>query len=332
MRRFFYSFLSVVIAAMILVIAWSAHQYLWRPLSDQKQPPFLVQSGESMRHLVQTLAETHAVPSAWHWLLWSRLLGQATRLQPGQYALPANITPNELVNNITQGRVIHYRLLFVEGVQFSGMQAQLAKAKWLNHDVSSLSPTKLMQAVTGRVMLPEGQFFPSTYRYRYQTKESEILGRAYQKMQQVLQQAWASRAPDLPYANAQAALVMASLIEAEASVPSERQIIASVLVNRLRQKMRLQVDPTVMYAVGKRFGSTLSKTDLKDPSPYNTYRHAGLPPTPIDMPGRAAIMAALHPTQTNYLYYVASNNGHHIFSTNYADHLRAVNQYQRQAS
>lgn len=323
--------LSVLITLAMLGL-WSAHEYFWRPLSDQDHPAFLVHRGESMPDLVRTLAKIQEVPSAWHWLLWSRLLGQATRLQPGQYAFPATITPHQLVDNIAQGRVIHYHLLFIEGVQFSGMQAQLARAQWLDHDVSLLSPTKLMQAVTGRAMLPEGQFFPSTYRYRYQTKESEILARAYRKMQTVLQQAWETRAPDLPYANAQAALIMASLIEAEASVPKERRIIASVLVNRLRQKMRLQVDPTVMYAVGKKFGSTLTKTDLRNQSPYNTYRHAGLPPTPIDMPGRAAIMAALHPAQTNYLYYVASNDGHHIFSTNYADHLRAVNQYQRQAS
>lgn len=332
MRRFFYFFLSALVTAMTLLIAWSAHQYFWHALSDQKQPPIVVRSGENMRHLVQALAEMHAVPSAWHWLLWSRLLGQATHLQPGQYALPADITPNQLVNNITQGRVIRYHLMFVEGVQFRDMRAQLAQAPWLDHDVSSLSSTQLMQVVAGRQMLPEGQFFPSTYRYHYQTRESEILQRAYQKMQAVLQQAWSARAPDLPYANAQAALIMASLIEAEASVPKERPVIASVLVNRLRKKMRLQVDPTVMYAVGKKFGSTLTKTDLKNMSPYNTYRHAGLPPTPIDMPGRAAIMAALHPAQTNYLYYVASNDGHHIFSTNYTDHLRAVNQYQRQAS
>jgi UPF0755 protein len=218
---------------------------------------------------------------------------------------------------------------FIEGWTFRQMRAELARAEGLKPTTTAMSDLDLMTAIGAPGVHPEGRFYPDTYAYSRGSSDLAVLQRAYRSMQKRIDAAWAQRAADTPLKSQDEALVLASIVEKETGVEADRGKVAGVFVNRLRIGMPLQTDPAVIYGMGERFDGNLRKRDLQADSPYNTYLRAGLPPTPISMPGMNALLAAVRPAPTKALYFVSRGDGSSAFSESLADHNRAVNKYQR---
>ena len=259
----------------------------------------------------------------------ARVLGKAGKIRAGFYILNESATPLQLLKKLTSNEVTSRQIMFIEGWTFAQMRMALDAYPWIRHDTQSMSEAALHKVLGVPHQHAEGWFFPSTYYINAGSSDVSILRRAYATMQLHLQQEWAKRDPGLPYATPTDALIMASIIEKETGVASERPLIAAVFINRLRLGMRLQTDPTVIYGMGARYDGNIHKRDLQTDTPYNTYTRRGLPPTPIAMPGLESIHAALHPTASNALYFVAKGDGTHQFSNNLNAHNRAVAHYQK---
>ena len=229
------------------------------------------------------------------------------------------------------GRVQQFAVTLVEGWSFRQMMQAINQHEHLEHTLNTLDGDAVMAALGYAGEHPEGRFMPDTYYVRNQEKDSELLQRAYRSMATSLETLWQARAPELPYENAYEALIMASIIEKESAVAEERPLIAGVFINRLRKGMRLQTDPTVIYGIGEAYDGDIRYRDLRKDTPYNTYTRKGLPPTPIAMPGKAAIHAALHPAETDYLFFVAHSDasGRHIFTSTLDEHEKMVDLHQR---
>jgi UPF0755 protein len=263
------------------------------------------------------------------WRLLARRMDAAGRLKVGEYALDPGLTPRELLQRMRDGRVIHYRVTLVEGWTFRQLRTALAAAEPLEHETGDMDDAAVMAALGHPGQHPEGRFLPETYLYQRGDSDLDILRRAHAAMEEALAQAWASRAQDLPLKSPDEALVLASIVEKETGKAHERPQIAGVFVRRLRKGMLLQTDPTVIYGLGSGYDGNIRRRDLTTDTPYNTYTRPGLPPTPIAMPGRAALQAAVNPAPGDALYFVARNDGSHIFSATYAEHSAAVDCYQR---
>ena len=263
------------------------------------------------------------------WRLLARELDAAGRLKVGEYALEPGITPRELLRRMRDGRVIHYRVTIVEGWNFRQLRAALAAAEPLLHEATDLDDAALMAALGHPGQHPEGRFLPETYLYQRGDSDLDILRRAYAAMEQALAEAWANRAPDTPLRSPEEALILASIVEKETGQAHERPQIAGVFSRRLRRGMLLQTDPTVIYGMGSAYDGNIRKRDLTTDTPYNTYTRPGLPPTPIAMPGRAALQAAVNPAPGDALFFVSRNDGTHVFSATYAEHAAAVDCWQR---
>ncbi len=304
----------------------------WRQLHVPPGYILRVRPGDTSRDIAGQLSEKKVLNYQLPFIIYARLRQQDRHMQAGEYALPQSLTINQLVALIHAGRVIRYAIRFQEGVTFRQMLAQLAADSKITRLTADRSSVWVMQHLGYAYQSAPGRFFPDTYYFYRGDSDLKILGIAYTKMQSILQQQWAQRAAGLPYVTPYQALIMASMIESEAAVASERSIIASVLLNRLRKGMRLQVDTTVLYGLHKPFGSRLARSDLSIMTPYNTYMRAGLPPTPIGMPSQASIHAALHPAHTSYYYYVAKPNREHKFSVTYAEHKAAIAKYLLQSA
>jgi UPF0755 protein len=259
----------------------------------------------------------------------ARAKGVAQDLRAGRYAVERGITLSGLLDKLKAGDVLRERLTIVEGINVRELRALLAAAAELRAEGAKMSDGALLQAVGATQPHPEGLFAPDTYVYEPGSSDLDILRLAYRRQQKLLQQAWDTRVPDLPYKTPYEALIMASIVEKETGQPAERAMIAAVFVNRLKAGMLLQTDPTVIYGLGETFDGNLRKRDLTADGPYNSYTRAGLPPTPIASPGRASIEAALHPADTDALYFVARGDGTSQFSATLAEHNRAVDRYQR---
>ncbi|PHM29273.1 endolytic transglycosylase MltG [Xenorhabdus budapestensis] len=262
------------------------------------------------------------------WLF--RLEPELAKFKAGTFCLQKNMTLKEILQLFSSGKEIQFSIRFIEGSRLSDWSKILQNAPYLKHETegkTSQDLTKLLDMKAGESL--EGWFYPDTYLYTAGTRDIELLRRAYQKMVMVIEQEWKNRAENLPYKSAYEMLIMASIIEKETAVDSERAKIASVFVNRLRLKMRLQTDPTVIYGLGDKYTGTIFRSSLTTFTPYNTYMIEGLPPTPIAMPSLASIKAAAHPAVTDYLYFVADGNGGHIFTTNLVAHNKAVNLYRQ---
>ncbi len=312
--------------ALAGTLAWYARQ----PLAIEGTPKTLsVTPGMHLKSLSVMLAHEGVVGNATMFWLLGRVTGQGTRLKAGLYTLDRPLTPLELYGKIERGEVAQAIVQFIEGWNWREVRAALAAQALLKPDSANLDDAALLQAIGAEEARPEGLLFPDTYHYAPHSSDLEVLRRAYRLQRAKLQAAWDSRAPGLPYRTPYEALIMASIIEKETGVAAERALIAGVFVNRLRRGMRLQTDPTVIYGLGERFDGNLRKIDLQTDTPYNTYTRAGLPPTPIAMPGEAAIRAALNPERTDALYFVARGDGTHVFSSTLDAHNRAVNRYQR---
>ena len=263
----------------------------------------------------------------YQWFRWS---GQARRLRAGSYELEPGITPRALLNKMVQGDEAFERVRLIEGWTFRQFRAVLAQAPHLKHASAALSDAELMAAIGLAGQPPEGRFFPDTYPYSRGVSDLTVLKRAAAMQNQRLATAWAGRAANLPLKTAEQALVLASIVEKETGLASDRGRIAGVFINRLRLGMPLQTDPSVIYGLGEASEGRLRKRDLLADTPYNTYTRSGLPPTPIAMPGLASLRAALQPEPTSALYFVArgAGDGTSVFSDDLAAHNLAVSQYR----
>jgi UPF0755 protein len=254
----------------------------------------------------------------------------AAKIKAGEYRLPAGTTPREMVGMLVRGNVINYDVTLIEGwtyrqaLQELHSQAKLGKKLLEDSDMDLLRKLGLDE----KYPHPEGLFFPDTYQYQRGETDVDILLRAHSRLLNVLDTQWASRATNLPYDNKYQALIMASIVEKETGLASERPDIAGVFVRRLQKGMRLQTDPTVIYGLGDSYQGNLTRKHLVTPGPYNSYTNAGLPPTPIALVGEAAIEAALHPADSNSLYFVAKGDGSHYFSQTLEEHINAVRKFQ----
>jgi UPF0755 protein len=264
----------------------------------------------------------------YEWFRWS---GQSRKIRAGSYEIGAGVTPIALLNKMVRGDETLAVVRLIEGWTFRQFRAELAKADSLKPTTATLSDEQLMQTLGAPGVAPEGRFHPDTYAYSKGSSDIAVLKRAYRAMQKRLDAAWQERSPDTPLASADDALVLASIVEKETGVGADRGRVAGVFVNRLRIGMPLQTDPTVIYGLGTAFDGNLRKRDLLADTPFNTYTRAGLPPTPIAMPGNASLLAAVHPDPTKALYFVSRGDGSSEFSETLADHNRAVNRYQRRS-
>jgi UPF0755 protein len=288
-----------------------------------------VEPGASLRSVLARLEGSGAVRHAQAVALYLRVRGQRPRVQAGTYELAPHASPEEIIALFEQGKVVLEQLTVVEGATFRDFLEELERHPRVLHTLRGKSPAEVMAALGHPGTRPEGEFFPDTYRFAANTPDVAILALAYDSMQRALADAWAQRSPGLPFNTPYQALILASLVEKEAALKSERAQIAGVFVNRLRKGMRLQSDPTVIYGLGETYDGTIHTRDLLRDTPYNTYTRAGLPPTPVALPGRESLLAAVRPEQTEALYFVASGfgDGAHHFSSTLAEHNSAVKAY-----
>jgi UPF0755 protein len=262
----------------------------------------------------------------YQWFRWS---GQARRIRAGSYEVEAGITPRLLLAKMVQGDETLEKLLLVEGWTWRQVRAALAAAPHLKPSTQGLSDAQLMQSLGDAASSAEGRFFPDTYVYSRGVSDLTVLRRAHAAMQRRLDAIWAQRSADTPLQSPEQALILASIVEKETGPKDDPGLVAAVFLNRLRIGMPLQTDPTVIYGLGEAFDGNLRKRDLQADGAYNTYTRAGLPPTPISMPGMASLQAVVKPTPSKALYFVSRGDGSSVFSENLADHNRAVNKYQR---
>jgi len=296
--------------------------------SGQEAVIFEIKKGTSFRKLARQLKQQNLIPNQRIFVLYGLLQGKADKIQAGQYELSSGRTPLQLLDQFIKGDVIQYKFSIIEGWDFRQLLTALSENEAIENTLKDLEAVAIMEHLGYEGIHPEGRFFADTYTFPNGTSDMDFLQRAYQKMEQVLAEEWSQREENLPYANAYEALIMASIIEKETGLASERDKISGVFVRRLKKKMRLQTDPTVIYGIGSAYKGNLTRKHLVEKTPYNTYRISGLPPTPIAMPGREAIHAALHPASGSSLYFVAKGDGSHFFSESLAEHSSAVKKYQ----
>lgn len=276
---------------------------------------------------VVTKSGIHVSPQLLH--LWFRASGQARKIRAGSYEIERGTTPRSLLRKLVRGEESLRSLTIVEGWSFRQLRQAMAAAPQLRQDSVGLTDEAIMERLGHTGQHPEGRFFPDTYSYAKGSSDFKLLGLAMRTMERHLQAAWDHRAADSPLTSPEQVLILASIIEKETGVESDRALVAGVFVNRLRTGMLLQTDPTVIYGLGERFDGNLRKKDLLTDTPWNTYTRAGLPPTPIAMPGRQSLQAAVMPAQTKALYFVARGDGSSAFSATLDDHNRAVDRFQR---
>jgi len=288
-----------------------------------------IEPGTPVRAVAQLVSDAgvDVNPTLLYW--WFRLSGQARLIRAGSYEIEAGASARSLLQKLVRGEEALRAVTLVEGWNFSQVRAALAKAEQLKPESKGL-PDYMVMKVLGRPGLhPEGRFFPDTYTYAKGSSDLAVLKRAMRAMDKNLEAVWRQRLPDAPLKTPEQALILASIVEKETGRPSDRPMIAGVFANRLRIGMMLQTDPTVIYGMGDAFDGNLRKRDLQADTPWNTYTRAGLPPTPIAMPGKLALLAAVRPTASKALYFVARGDGSSEFSASLEEHNRAVNKYQR---
>jgi peptidoglycan lytic transglycosylase G len=303
-------------------------KFLDTPLKIEQPLVFTVDSGMTFTDLNKKLKSNQLIEKNRYLEFLARFSGLANKIKSGEYRLTPGIRPDELINIFISGKVIQYSMTLLEGWQIHEMLRAINANEILEKKINSYDADTLMSELGYSEKVPDGLFFPDTYHFPKGTNDKAFLQRAYQRLQSVLDEEWQQRDSNLPYQNAYEALIMASIIEKETGLASERGTIAGVFVRRLNKNMKLQTDPTVIYAMGKQFNGNIRKKDLNIDSAYNTYRYKGLPPSPIALVGREAIYAALHPEDGKSYYFVAKGDGSHYFSESLKEHNRAVAKYQ----
>ena len=315
---------------LALLLAGAAAWWLHAPLPMGNAALELeVEPGTTPRGVARSVQAAGVRVDARLLYAWFRLSGQDRQIRAGNYELPPGTTPRSLLQKLVRGEESLRAVTLVEGWNFRQVRAALAADESLGHDSAVLSDAELMARLERPGVHPEGRFFPDTYTYAKGSSDLAVLRRALHAMDRRLEAAWGQRASDTPLKSADEALVLASIVEKETGRASDRGRIAGVFANRLRIGMLLQTDPTVIYGLGEKFDGNLRRSDLQPDTPWNTYTRAGLPPTPIAMPGKASLLAAVQPEPTQALYFVAKGDGTSQFSESLQDHNRAVNRYQR---
>ena len=328
-------FLLNCFLTLILLAAWAAGvfylQYqkaLNAPLVAEGDGIITVKRGDTLASLNRELVQRGVIHSDWVLPVYARLNPQAANIKAGDYRIDASASLPSLMNDITNGKVVVYNITVVEGKTFKDLRASLVQTAGIEHTLNDKTDAQIA-TLLGIDGSPEGWFMPETYQFHRGSSDLELLKRMYGEMQRTLEQEGPNRADGLPLANPYQALTLASIIEKETGVASERPQIAGVFVRRLQKDMLLQTDPSVIYGAADYHGD-LTRKHLQTDTPYNTYINKGLPPTPIALPGKASIQAALHPADGDSLYFVADGKGGHTFSATYEEHQQAVARYLKQ--
>ena len=321
-------------ASIVLVIVFYFSAKIYSEMHSEitlSQPENIIFSrGSSIRTLVNQLTEKDFLQHKNYFLIWGKINRQETRLQAGEYVISPGMSLAQLLDDMVAGKVVQHEIALIEGFTFRQVLKIIQQHPKITLELENLSDDEIMKALGHEGEHPEGRFYPDTYYISRGITDTELLKRAYKRMQDILEQEWQQREENLPFKTSYEALILASIVEKESAVAAERPLIAGLFVNRLRKKMRLQTDPTVIYGI-ENYDGNIRFRDLRKDTPYNTYTRSGLPPTPIALAGREAIHATLHPDKTKYLYFVAygDGSGRHVFSTNLQDHEKAVDKYQR---
>lgn len=323
-----------LISVVFFIIIFSGFCVYWgyelnKPLitKDHTAVDFVLPTGTSLSALAYQLQHQGVLTHPRLFVLFARVTFRSTNLQAGEYRIDPGISARQLLNKLVAGKVILYSFTIVPGWDFNNLINAMEADPHMTHTLQGLSVVKIKGTLGYSGQHPEGRFFPDTYKFHIGISDTKILQEAYTQMQSRLQQMWSERG-SVPYKSAYQALVAASIIEKETALAKERPIISGVIVRRLARKMYLQLDPTVIYGLGSKYKGDLTVSDLRFDTPYNTYIHKGLPPTPICMPGEASIYAALHPAPGKVLYFVAKGDGSHVFSDTLKQHDAAIRKYQ----
>lgn len=331
MRDKLFKLLGLALFVVSLSVGWVlmevdafAHRAMEVMSKDQRID---IPAGSSLASVAEHLYAHGLIDSPQYFIWYSRWHGAARKLRAGQYAVEAGMTPRMLLDRIITGQVLQHSLTLVEGWNFRQVINAVHATDTLQHTLTNLSDAEIMSRIGAEGVHPEGQFFPDTYQFPTDTNDVEFLKRAYAAMQIQLQEAWKQRSADLPLVSPYEVLILASIIEKETAVVSERPDIAGVFIRRLKVGMRLQTDPTVIYGMGDRYTGDIRREDLVRDTPYNTYTRKGLPPTPIAMPGQGALLAAVRPAAGDALFFVARGDGSHQFSATLEQHNQAVRDY-----
>ena len=327
-----------ILFILSFIIGGMTAGWFWHDMQAQLDAPinittpipltYTITPGMNLKQVGQDLTQLGILDQPYYFMLEGRLQGSESRLKAGEYLLKPGVTQRQLLEQFVAGKVVQHSLTLIEGWSFRQLMNEVSSNGTLVQTLANVDSETVMTALAYPEVHPEGRFFPDTYHFPIGMTDIEFLRRAYVKMARVLEEEWQQREAGLPYKTSDEALIMASILEKETAVAEERAAIAGVFVRRLQKGMKLQTDPTVIYAMGDDYHGDIRRKDLKIDSPYNTYFYVGLPPTPISLPGVEAIHAALHPEDGETLYFVAKGDGSHYFSKTLKEHNRAVARYQ----
>lgn len=330
-------FRGLMIGAALVVIAGSI--WAWRdyqtfagtPLSFKGNEERLkIKLGSSFNRIIKQIeAKGFTAPTKrWHWRVLAEEMNVLNTLHAGEYTVSNGMTPRDLLGKMARGEVVQYRFTIIEGIKFSELRTTLASDQNLTHTISTLSDAEVMHAIGRDGQHPEGRFLPETYSYPSEFTDVQLLKLAADAMDKAMNEVWLLRPADSPLQAPEEMLILASIVEKETGRASERPQIAGVFLRRMKIGMKLQTDPTVIYGIGDAYNGNITRTHLVTDTPYNTYTRFGLPPTPIAMPGRDALVATMKPADGDALFFVARGNGTHEFTSNLRDHNNAVNKFQ----
>jgi UPF0755 protein len=319
----------LLLCAAALLVWLQLERVMQRPGDAAAAQRLVVPAGSSLRSVLRRLEAARLLPPAPAAEAWLRVHRRPVRLAVGTYEFPSRASPADVLEQLISGRTTLEQLTIIEGWTFADMRRALDAHPQLAHDWQRLDAAELMTQLGSPGVSAEGRFFPDTYRFAAGTSDRRLYQLAFARMQQELAAAWAGRAPGLPVSSEDTALVLASIVEKETGRADERGKVAAVFVNRLRSGMRLQSDPTVIYGLGAAYDGNIHARDLQADTPYNTYTRAGLPATPIALPGAASLQAAMHPQNIGAVFFVATGkgDGSHQFSATLAEHNAAVQQF-----
>ena len=325
LKKILYSLLALILLAAALFAG-----LLFAP-KDTRAQRLRIERGSGIGSVSRTLAANDAIYNRWVFVAAAYFTGTHKQLLPGNYRLQPRASSWQILHHLKNGRPDTVTVRIIEGMRFAQMRRLINQTADIRHDTAGWSDQQLLAAVASdaAVQHPEGRFFPDSYEIDYDSSDLQIYRLAYRNMQNRLQSAWSGRAGDLPYKDPYELLTMASIIEKETAHEEDRANVAAVFVNRLRKGMRLQTDPTVIYGMGSAYNGRIRRADLQRDTPYNTYTRDGLPPTPIALPGEAALQAAAHPSNADYLYFVSrmDDTGKSEFSRTLEEHNANVRRY-----
>lgn len=324
---------KILLLLLVLGTIGALSSWFWltgKPLAMKNERiSFTVTAGSGLKAAALTIENAGVDFPAWQLAWMGRILGRSTKIKAGSYEIERGLTALGLLDILTRGDVTRTEVVLVEGKTFRQFRQLLNQNPDIRHDTQGLSDAEILKRLNAKESHPEGLFFPDTYLVDKGSSDFDVMRRAYSAMQTRLEAAWKTRDPAIPLNSPYEMLILASIVEKETGLPADRGLIAAVFINRLRLKMLLQTDPTVIYGLGERFDGNLRKVDLQTDTPWNTYTRGGLPPTPIAMPGAAALQVVAHPPKNDYLYFVARGDGSSQFSVSLDEHNQAVNRYQR---